>query len=71
MARYLMRSAVLAVAFLMPASGAVAHCFVGARFLPATLGVDDPMRHSAVSKLNHSIRLFEVRRVERKKGGQL
>jgi hypothetical protein len=27
---------------LIPAGQAAAHCFVGARFLPATLAVDDP-----------------------------
>src|SRR5215471_21677007 len=27
---------------LFPLSGAFAHCFVGARFLPATLVTDDP-----------------------------
>jgi len=26
----------------VPVSDALAHCFVGARFLPATLTVDDP-----------------------------
>jgi hypothetical protein len=26
----------------LPLSNAFAHCFVGARFLPATLAIDDP-----------------------------
>jgi hypothetical protein len=30
------------VAALIPATDALAHCFVGARFFPATLGIDDP-----------------------------
>jgi hypothetical protein len=34
--------ALAALALLLPVSGASAHCFVGARFLPATLNVDDP-----------------------------
>src|SRR5215470_5353289 len=38
---FLLRAAAIAAA-LMPASEALAHCFIGARFLPATLGVDDP-----------------------------
>ena len=37
----LCQAALAVVAFLLPAS-ASAHCFVGARFLPATLNVDDP-----------------------------
>jgi hypothetical protein len=33
----------LAVLFaVLPSSGAFAHCFVGARFFPATLAIDDP-----------------------------
>ncbi|MGZ5876564.1 MAG: hypothetical protein ACXWKP_31280 [Bradyrhizobium sp.] len=38
----LRRAALAALALLLPISGASAHCFVGARFLPATLNVDDP-----------------------------
>src|SRR3954462_1939219 len=37
------RSAAFALlALALPTTGASAHCFVGARFLPATLNVDDP-----------------------------
>src|SRR4051794_10838518 len=41
------RTNVRAIAFVaitacMPASSAFAHCFVGNRFFPATLNVDDP-----------------------------
>lgn len=32
----------LALTILTPMPAALAHCFIGARFLPATLGVDDP-----------------------------
>jgi hypothetical protein len=35
-------SAALAAAALLTTSDARAHCFVGARFFPATLGIDDP-----------------------------
>ena len=43
MSRVLLRQAALAaLAVLLPASAASAHCFIGARFLPATLNVDDP-----------------------------
>ena len=35
-------SAALAAAALLTSSDARAHCFVGARFFPATLGIDDP-----------------------------
>ena len=42
MSRSILRAAVLAVAAAVPISHASAHCFVGARFLPATLTVDDP-----------------------------
>jgi hypothetical protein len=35
-------AALAAVMALLPTTGALAHCFVGARFLPATLNVDDP-----------------------------
>jgi hypothetical protein len=43
MSNILLRHAALAaLALLLPISGASAHCFVGARFLPATLNVDDP-----------------------------
>ena len=43
------RANVRAVAFVavtacLPASNASAHCFVGNRFFPATLNVDDPLR---------------------------
>src|SRR5262252_9590452 len=34
--------AALAAAALLTSSDARAHCFVGARFFPATLGIDDP-----------------------------
>ena len=37
-----LRMAALAVVASIPISQASAHCFVGARFLPATLTVDDP-----------------------------
>ncbi len=37
------RATALALLFIaLPCSGALAHCFVGARFLPATLATDDP-----------------------------
>src|ERR1700676_1789656 len=37
------RAFALALLFcLLPLSDAFAHCFVGARFLPATLATDDP-----------------------------
>src|SRR5882757_316833 len=43
MSRLMLRHAAFAaLVFLLTASGASAHCFVGARFLPATLNVDDP-----------------------------
>jgi len=43
MVRIRLRDAALATAALMLlSSGASAHCFVGARFFPATLNVDDP-----------------------------
>jgi len=43
MSRIIFRHAALAaLALLLPISSASAHCFVGARFLPATLNVDDP-----------------------------
>src|SRR5215831_9187910 len=35
-------SAALAAAAVLTASDARAHCFVGGRFFPATLGIDDP-----------------------------
>lgn len=43
MSRFLLRMAALAAltAFL-PVSSAFAHCFVGGRFMPATLNIDDP-----------------------------
>src|SRR4029079_10298682 len=34
--------ALAALAAILPASSALAHCFVGNRFFPATLAVDDP-----------------------------
>jgi hypothetical protein len=40
--RILQRVALVAVVAAIPASDAFAHCFVGARFLPATLNTDDP-----------------------------
>lgn len=42
MFRNLLRHAALAALATMPPMSASAHCFVGARFLPATLNVDDP-----------------------------
>jgi hypothetical protein len=43
MSNIMSRHAALAtLALLLSISGASAHCFVGARFLPATLNVDDP-----------------------------
>jgi hypothetical protein len=39
---YLLRLVALAAFSFMSVSGALAHCFVGARFMPATLSVDDP-----------------------------
>ena len=42
MSRPILRTAALAVVASIPISHASAHCFVGARFLPATLAVDDP-----------------------------
>jgi hypothetical protein len=35
-------AAVAAVAVVLSNAGAFAHCFVGGRFFPATLGIDDP-----------------------------
>ena len=43
MRKSLMLAAVpVALGVIMSASGASAHCFVGGRFFPATLGADDP-----------------------------
>ena len=43
MRKSLMLAAVpVALGVIMSASGASAHCFVGGRFFPATLGTDDP-----------------------------
>ena len=45
MSRFLTRSCVFGLAFFLvalPLSKAFAHCFVGARFFPATLATDDP-----------------------------
>ena len=42
MSRPILRTAALAVVAIIPISHASAHCFVGGRFLPATLIVDDP-----------------------------
>jgi len=42
MSRQILRTAALAVVASIPISHASAHCFVGGRFLPATLVVDDP-----------------------------
>jgi hypothetical protein len=42
MCRSAIVSAALAAAAVLTASDARAHCFVGARFFPATLGIDDP-----------------------------
>ena len=38
----LLRTALVMAAITIPLSDAFAHCFVGARFLPATLNTDDP-----------------------------
>jgi len=43
MAHISLRDAAFALlALALPATGASAHCFVGARFMPATLNIDDP-----------------------------
>src|ERR671925_195953 len=43
MSRFTLGSAALALlAAFVPISDAAAHCFVGGRFFPATLNVDDP-----------------------------
>src|SRR5207244_2132100 len=43
MIRLVTRAAALAaVAVLTSSTGALAHCFVGGRFFPATLAIDDP-----------------------------
>src|SRR5881394_1376786 len=42
MSRIALHAAPTALALTLLASDASAHCFVGARFLPATLNVDDP-----------------------------
>lgn len=43
MFRFILRSTALATAIaLIPISDASAHCFVGGRFMPATLNTDDP-----------------------------
>jgi len=43
MSRFMLARAVLAILIAsVPLSDALAHCFVGARFFPATLTVDDP-----------------------------
>ena len=42
MPRPILRTAALAVVTIIPITHASAHCFVGGRFLPATLIVDDP-----------------------------
>ena len=35
-------AALAAVTVVLSNAGALAHCFVGGRFFPATLGIDDP-----------------------------
>src|ERR1700741_5457913 len=43
MSRYMLRvAAIAALTAFLPVPSAFAHCFVGGRFLPATLNVDDP-----------------------------
>ncbi len=42
MCRSIAASAAFAAAVLLASSDARAHCFIGARFFPATLGIDDP-----------------------------
>ena len=43
MSRFLLRHAApAALALMLLPAAASAHCFVGARFMPATLNVDDP-----------------------------
>ena len=45
MSRFLTHGCALAIGLLLvslPPSKAFAHCFVGARFFPATLVIDDP-----------------------------
>ncbi len=42
MSRSVAGAAVFAVALVLSNTGASAHCFVGARFFPATLAIDDP-----------------------------
>ena len=42
MRRVAILSAAATVACLLASQGAQAHCFVGGRFFPATLGIDDP-----------------------------
>src|SRR5215475_5617093 len=42
MCRFLVAATALAAAFALTPQGAQAHCFVGGRFFPATLGIDDP-----------------------------
>jgi hypothetical protein len=41
--------AVATLVAIVPTSNALAHCFVGARFFPATLNVDDPCVASELS----------------------
>src|SRR6204780_3832753 len=45
MSRFLAHACTFAIGLLLvslPLSNAYAHCFVGARFFPATLAIDDP-----------------------------
>ena len=42
MPRIVIPLAALVAAVLLPSSSALAHCFVGGRFFPATLAIDDP-----------------------------
>jgi hypothetical protein len=43
MSRFTLRmAAIAALTAFLPVSSALAHCFVGGRFMPATLNVDDP-----------------------------
>src|ERR1700679_44744 len=45
MSRFLAHACTFAIGLLLvslPLSNAFAHCFVGARFFPATLAIDDP-----------------------------
>ena len=60
MRKLVTRTSAIATIVLLSNSGAFAHCFVGGRFFPATLGIDDPCvadEHVAAHR-----RLFQDRR---------